>query len=286
MTESVEQLHLITLNVGLAHHHADWNWQEVNSPFARVFYVVEGSAELILPDGVFPLRPGHMYFVPPFTTHSYRCNTHFVHYYLHLYEDSPASSGFLEEWQFPTEIKGGRLELLLFERLCLLNPHMVLPQSDPTSYDNRATLAQNITRNRQRTFCNRVESRGIIFQLFARFLEGASKGQSLLDERIRKSISEIRSQICRPITLDHLAQSANLSKDHYIRLFKREVGCTPQQYINRKKIEQAQLFLLTDEVPVKSVAYMLGFEDHSYFNRLFRMHTGYTPKQYREVMRR
>lgn len=285
MKESVEQLHLITLNVGLAHHHADWNWKDVNSPFARIYYVVDGSAKLVLPDGVHLLRPGHMYFIPPFTTHSYQCEDRFVHYYLHIYEDAPDSSGFLEEWNFPTETEGGALEQLLFERLCHLNPHMVLPQSDPTSYDNAPMLVQNITRNRQRTFCNRVESRGIIFQLFARFLAKATRGHGHFDERVRKTMFEIRRHICHPITLDQLAEVANLSKDHYIRLFKREVGCTPQQYINRKKIEQAQLILLTDELPVKNVAYMLGFEDHSYFNRLFRLRTGYTPKQYREVMK-
>lgn len=286
MKESVEQLHLITLNVGLARHHADWNWQDVNSPFARIFYVVEGGADLVLPDGVHPLRPGHMYFIPPFTTHSYRCDAHFVHYYLHIYEDAPDSSGFLEEWHFPTEVEGGTLEQLLFERLCHLNPHMVLPQSDPTSYDNGPTLVQNITRNRQRTFCNRVESRGIIFQLFSRFLASATHGHGHIDERIQRSMAEIRSRLCKPITLDQLAEAVSLSKDHYIRLFKREVGCTPQQYINQKKIEQAQLILLTEEVAVKDLAYRLGFEDASYFCRLFRQRTGFTPLQYRERVNR
>ena len=286
MNESVEQLHLLTLNVGLAYHHADWNWKDVNSPFARIYYVTEGMAELVLPDGVHSLHPGYMYFVPPFTTHSYQCNDHFVHYYLHIYEDAPTSSGFLEEWKFPTEVKGGELERLLFERLCALNPHMALPQSDPKSYDNQATLERNLVKNRQRTLCNRVESRGIIFQLFARFLKDAVKGNSGTDERIRQSMADIRQCIGQVLSLDQLAEAACLSKDHYIRLFKKETGCTPQQYINQNKIEQAQLILLTEEVAVKDLAYRLGFEDASYFCRLFRQRTGFTPLQYRERVNR
>ncbi|MBQ8593003.1 MAG: AraC family transcriptional regulator [Bacteroidaceae bacterium] len=282
--ESVEQLHLLALNVGLAHHYADWNWQHVNSPFARIYYVVEGESELILPDGVHLLRPGYMYFIPPFTTHSCRCNALFVHYYLHVYEDAPDSAGFLDEWNFPTEIVGGELERMLFERLCKLNPHMALLHSDPTSYDNHLTLKQNITKNRQRTFSNRVESRGIVFQLFARFLAEGRKGHASIDERIRSSLVYIRQNIRRPITISQLAEKANLSKDHYIRLFTREMGITPLQYVNRKKIEQAQLIMLTRGLPVKSVAYMLGFEDHSYFNRLFRKISGYTPIGYREML--
>ena len=263
MIESVEQLHLLTLNVGLANHYADWNWQHVNSPFARIFYVTEGEAELILPNGVYPLRPQHMYFIPPFITHSYRCNNRFVHYYLHIYEDAPAYSGFLDEWDFPVEVQGSRLEEMLFERLCQLNPHMVLPQSNPQSYDNQTILEQNITKNRQRPFCNKVESRGIIFQLFAHFLREATKNYTYTDERIKHSIAEIRKNI---------------------RLFKKETGNTPQQYINQKKIEQAQLILITEETPIKQLAYQLGFEDPSYFCRLFHQHTGYTPLQYRQAM--
>lgn len=284
MTESVEQLHLLTLNVGLARHYADWNWQNVNSPFARIFYVTEGAAELVMPEGIYPLRPGCMYFIPPFTTHSYRCDNHFVHYYLHIYEDAPAYSGFLDEWNFPVEVKGGKLERMLFDRLCQLNPQMVLPQSDPQSYDNRLTLEQNITKNRQRSFSNKVESRGIIFLLFAQFLSRATLGNHHIDERIRNCVMMIRRNIFRSISLEQLAEEASLSKDHFIRLFKKEIGCTPQQYINQKKVEQAQLALMTEEMPVKNLAYQLGFEDASYFCRLFRQHTGYTPLQYREAM--
>ena len=81
-----------------------------------------------------------------------------------------------------------------------------------------------------------------------------------------------------------MAENANLSKDHFIRLFRKETGYTPQQYINQKKIEQAQLILMTEEVPVKNLSYQLGYEDPSYFCRLFRQHTGYSPLQYREAI--
>ena len=278
MKESVDQLHLLTLNVGLAVHHGDWNWRDVSSPFARIYYVVEGEAQLIMPDGIHVLIPRYMYFIPPYTIHSYRCDAHFVHYYLHVYEDAPAYSGFLEEWIYPVEVEAGELEQMLFERLCQLNPHMVLPQSDPQSYDNSLVLEQNITKNRQRSLCNKVESRGII-------LFEAVKGKSRIDERIRQSVLEIRRNIFHPICLIQLAKTVNLSKDHFIRLFKKEMGCTPQQYINQKKVEQAQLMLLTDDMPVKALAYQLGYDDPSYFCRLFKQRVGCTPVQYRQKVK-
>lgn len=282
MTQSIDQLHLLILNVGLAIHNADWNWRNVNSPFTRLYYVTEGAARILLPTGIQELKPDHLYLVPSFTTHSYLCDTHFVHYYLHIYEDHQSESSILEDFNFPTEIPAGDLELPLIKRLCGINPTMQLPQSDPTSYDNNPTLIKNIIKNKQRTFCDKVESRGIVYQLMARFLKDAQPKTEINDDRIQKVLSYIRKNIYKTIDIDSLAAISCLSKDHFIRLFKKEINNTPLQYINQKKIEKAQLILITDSMPVKNISYLLAYEDHSYFNRLFKKLTGVTPQQYRD----
>ena len=282
MTQSIDQLHLLILNVGLAIHNADWNWRNVNSPFTRLYYVTEGAARILLPTGIQELKPDHLYLVPSFTTHSYLCDTHFVHYYLHIYEDHQSESSILEDFSFPTEIPAGDLELPLIKRLCGINPTMQLPQSDPTSYDNNPTLIKNIIKNKQRPFCDKVESRGIVYQLMARFLKDAQPKTEINDDRIQKVLSYIRKNIYKTIDIDSLAAISCLSKDHFIRLFKKEINNTPLQYINQKKIEKAQLILITDSMPVKNISYLLAYEDHSYFNRLFKKLTGVTPQQYRD----
>lgn len=286
MTHSIDQLHLLILNVGLAVHNADWNWKNVSSPFTRLYYVTEGSAQIVLPTGTQELRPQHLYLIPAFTTHSYLCNSPFSHYYLHIYEDHQSESSLLEEWDFPIEIEAKELDLLLIKRLCHINPHMQLPQSDPTSYDNNPTLIQNIIKNKQRTFCDKVESRGIVYQLIARFLKDARPKVDVYDNRIQKVLAYIRKNIYKTIDIDSLAELTCLSKDHFIRLFKKEVDTTPLQYINQKKIEKAQLILITDNISVKNIAYLLAYEDHAYFNRLFKKMTGVTPQQYRETNRK
>ena len=195
-------------------------------------------------------------------------------------------AGILEDWNFPIEIPAGNLELPLIKRLCEINPTMQLPQSDPTSYDNNPTLIRNIIKNKQRTFCDKVESRGIVYQLIARFLKDAKPKVEVNDNRIQKVLSHIRKNIYKTVDIDSLAAISCLSKDHFIRLFKKEVGTTPLQYINQKKIEKAQLILITEDIPVKNIAYLLAYEDHSYFNRLFKKITDVTPQQYRELYKK
>lgn len=269
MNLQVEQMHPLVLNVGLAVHNADWNWKNVNSPFTRLYYVTEGSAQIELPDGIYTLSPKHMYFIPAFTIHTNICKSNFVHYYLHIYEDHYSDNDWLDHWKFPVEIEATDLDLALFKRLCEINPHMTLQKSDPTTYDNNPTLMQNLIKNRQRAFCDKVESRGIVFQLLSRFFKQGQSKIEMEDNRIAKTVLYIRKHLNEAIELEKLAEISCLSKDHFIRLFKKELGTTPLQYINQKKIEKAQLLLITEELAVKEIAFQLAFDDYSYFNRLF-----------------
>ena len=283
MNLQVEQRHPLVLNVGLAVHNADWNWKNVNSPFTRLYYVTEGSAQIELPDGIYTLSPKHMYFIPAFTIHTNICKSNFVHYYLHIYEDHYSDNDWLDHWKFPVEIEATDLDLALFKRLCEINPHMTLQKSDPTTYDNNPTLMQNLIKNRQRAFCDKVESRGIVFQLLSRFFKQGQSKIEMEDNRIAKTVLYIRKHLNEAIELEKLAEISCLSKDHFIRLFKKELGTTPLQYINQKKIEKAQLLLITEELAVKEIAFQLAFEDYSYFNRLFKKITGVTPQEYRRL---
>jgi AraC-like DNA-binding protein len=278
MNLQVEQMHPLVLNVGLAIHNADWNWKNVNSPFTRLYYITEGTAQIELPDGIHTLYPHHMYFIPSFTVHTNICNSHFEHYYLHIYEDHYSEDDWLEHWKFPLEIEASPLDLSLFQRLCEINPHMNLQKSDPTTYDNNPTLMRNLLRNRQRAFCDKVESRGIVLQLLSHFLKYAQPKNEMEDNRIAKAVRYIHKHIA-----EKLAELSCLSKDHFIRLFKKGMGTTPLQYVNQKKIEKAQLLLLTEELAVKEIAFRLAFEDYSYFNRLFKKITGVTPQEYRRL---
>jgi len=278
----IDQLHPLLLNIGLAVHEADWNWKNVNSPFMRIYYVTEGSAQIEMPTyGIVRLKAGHMYFIPAFTTHSYVCNAHFVHYYLHIYEENEGGFHIQDEWNFPVEIKANALELNLIIRLHELNPCINLVNSNPAIYDNYSQLIENVKQNKQRPLYKKIESRGILYCLIAAFLKHANKKEQSIDERITNAKNYIHKHIYEDIDISTLSGDACVSKDHFIRLFKKELGITPMRYINQKKIEKAQLMLITDDTPIKNIACSLSFYDYSYFNRIFKKMTGMTPLQYR-----
>ena len=275
---------LILLHTGLAHHHADWNWQNVRSPFARIYYIMEGHAQVLLPNRRLDLRAGRMYLIPPYTTHHYICDGHFVHYYVHFYEQKEVSQqGIFDEWDMPNEIEEQDGDLAIMKHLCQLMPHLQLPASDPETYDNHARLMENLKVEACRQLHERMEVQGILQILLSRFLRHAHQRMQLCDRRIQQALTYIHQHLGNKIELDTLATETCVSKDHLIRLFKQATGETPANYITRRKMEQAELLLTTTSIPVKNIATEIGFDDTSYFIRVFRKHSCMTPQEYRNT---
>lgn len=282
MNLSVDQLHFLTLNVGFAKHDGDWNWKNVRSPFARLYYVTEGEAQVCMGSDYYTLKPDHLYYIPAFTVHSYVCKASFSHYYIHIYEDQQNVVGVLDEYTLPFEVDASVTDLELIKRLCDINPFLKLTDSNPQAYDNHHTLISNIRLNKQRPFYDKMESRGILFILMSRFFKYATQKVEVKDNRIHQTMTYIRKHLDSHLDIDMLADKACMSKDHYIRVFKRETGETPNVYITKRRIEKAELALVTSDLPIKGIAQLLGYSDYSYFNRLFRKNAGITPQQYRE----
>lgn len=282
MNLSVDQLHLLVLNVGFAQHNGDWNWKNVRSPFARLYYVTEGAAKVVIGSEVYQLTPHHLYFIPAFAEHSCVCDAPFSHYYIHIYEDQQQGAGILDSLAFPTEVDANPIDQELVKRLCDVNPFMKLSDSNPQAYDNHPTLVSNIQLNLRRPFFDKVESRGILYILMSRFLKQASPKVEVRDNRIHQTLAYIRKHLDTRLDIDQLADKACMSKDHFIRIFKRETGETPNVYITKRKLEKAELALVTTDLSIRGVAQLVGYDDYSYFNRLFKKNAGITPQQYRE----
>lgn len=275
-------MHLFTLNVGFAERQANWNWKNVRSPFARLYYVTEGEAQVELAGHVQPLKKGYMYYIPAYVKHNCVCNSSFSHYYLHVYEDPQLGDCLLDKLLLPTEVKGTEIDLALFQRLCRLNPTMALSNFNPQIYDNQADLAEKLEKNRKRDLTNKVESRGILYILISRFLENAKQRIEFNNRHINNSLLYIQQHLGEKITEETLATIACMSRDHYIRVFKQVMGMTPVTYINSKRIERAELELLATNKSIKEISDSLSFGDSSYFINLFKRLLGVTPLQYRK----
>lgn len=93
-------------------------------------------------------------------------------------------------------------------------------------------------------------------------------------------IEFIRLNLKENINMKDLSEKASMSSASFYRLFKRELGMSPIEFITGEKIRCAKQLLKNPVIQINEVCYLSGFEDSNYFIRLFKKHEGITPKQY------
>ena len=73
-----------------------------------------------------------------------------------------------------------------------------------------------------------------------------------------------------------------LSADHLARVFKKETGETLVKYITDKRINAAKELLSDTKTPISQVASEVGYDNYSYFTKIFKEKTGVSPGDYRK----
>jgi AraC-like DNA-binding protein len=101
-------------------------------------------------------------------------------------------------------------------------------------------------------------------------------------EAIRKSVDFVRRHYPQRIALDEVASHAGLSTSYFSRVFKAEMDENFISYLNRFRIEKAKELLRRTALPLVDVSAAVGFEDQSYFTKVFKRLTGTSPGRFRD----
>lgn len=95
----------------------------------------------------------------------------------------------------------------------------------------------------------------------------------------------IEANACEQVALADVAQRAQLTPFHFLRLFTRVLGVSPHQYLVRTRLRLAARLLAEPEASVTSTAYSVGFQDLSNFIRTFTRAAGVSPREFRRAAR-
>lgn len=99
---------------------------------------------------------------------------------------------------------------------------------------------------------------------------------------IKKCIAYINEHYKENITLDTVANMVHLNASYFSSVFKKEMGASFSSYLNKIRIEQSKLLLKNTDYSILNIALEVGFEDQSYFSKVFKSLTNMTPKQYKQ----
>ncbi len=115
--------------------------------------------------------------------------------------------------------------------------------------------------------------------MLAHLIEGEAEEAGGEFHRILSYLAENHTHL----TLDALAAHFGRSRSHISHLFKTNTGLSLRAYCNDLRLTDARLLLQSTELSVTEIAYEVGFEDASYFIKLFREKYGTSPRKFREI---
>ena len=105
--------------------------------------------------------------------------------------------------------------------------------------------------------------------------------QLKLSEPIKKALDYMNEYSSSPLQINEIANYVGLSRSYFSRLFTKETGQAPYDYLLEVRINRAKQMLALDEIPVSVVAEQCGFVNTSHFSRVFREKTGQPPASFR-----
>jgi len=135
---------------------------------------------------------------------------------------------------------------------------------------------------------------GVSIALAARLLTlNSMKGGVLVSNRstplpkwrLKRAVDYIEANLTRPIYLGELGNVVGLTRMHFAAQFRAATGCSPHNYILRRKVAYSQRLLLDAQLSIAAVAVQMGFSSQAHFTVVFKRIVGKTPVRWRHSSR-
>lgn len=274
--------------VGITHHSLQtnqWHWHE------EVEFVIikEGFAILQLPDEKLYLSSGEGIFLTPKQLHAIRpvdceqctlCTLKFDPAFLFSYSQSTLASKFL----IPV-LDSPAMQYLGLKKGNPINEEIL----------NLVQIILSLFFEKQ--FGYELRIKGYLCELWylllslsqdtSRIAPTHSPHASLDDERVKEAMLFIQKNYMEPLTLEDIANSIHVSKSECCRCFQRALGLTAFDYLLKYRIFESTRKIMRGDRAAESISTLaasVGFNNASYYNKIFKKHLGCTPTEYKKAL--
>ena len=267
--KSVDATRLFDVNVSVSEGgyfspkpEVDWSTKTHRAAMSKFYYITGGSCEIVINGKRYTARAGDWFFIPAKTVHSY-----------HNFRDKPLSKYWMHFDLSPQR-----------DIVSLLGIAYRLRLSDRSKSDELFSRFVKIFPGAD--FADRLEVKAIATELLSLFIKASDKISTEISASegtvLSEVVSYIESNMSRAVRNEKLASIAHMHPTHFIRFFKSEMGQTPREYINRRKMEMAKTMLESTELMIGEISERLGFYDSMHFSKTFKSRYSISPTAYRE----
>lgn len=131
-----------------------------------------------------------------------------------------------------------------------------------------------------------LETKALLFHLFFTLYQYVpyqkqNKEHEAITDKLKIALQYVQDHYREPLTVLELAGMCGFSEYHFMRFFKKHMNMTCIEYINQYRLDMASRQLTESDLPITTIALENGFNNVSYFNRVFKKEFGMTPKEFR-----
>lgn len=258
---SAKKMFFYPLLTGYFYYKQGYHLKRSNYDSFLIMLVTKGTCSITLNGTTTKLSKGQLAFVDCYNLHEYSATTDYESLWLHFdgplareyYEHIYATSG---NFLFPRNFQ-------IMEHT-LLKIYNIFKNREPIK---EAYISQYIT------------------QILTEMLLSDTTNQSSShpSKSLEAAVTYINEHFPEPISLKLLAEKVALSPFHFSRIFTKEIGMTPHQYIIATRLNFAKFLLKAGDTPIKKIAFSSGFASESNFCFTFKKWENITPSEYRSI---
>lgn len=223
-----------------------------------LLYVKKGSGYVVINGRPQPIAEGSAFLLDCYRPHRYGSQTGWEIVWVH-FDGQPARS--------------------YFETICPTANCRIFTPPDP--HNIHRCLAKTFAMFHEKGVVSEPQTNKYIVNALTDFLVTHSGAEDKASSITEELLSYITENIQQPLTLESLAKRAALSPFYFTRLFKKETGYTPHEYLVTARVNAAKFYLKTTMLPVKEITFLCGFSSESSFCTTFKRVVGTTPVTYR-----
>lgn len=222
-----------------------------------IMYIKDGEGELIYEEKVTAIKKGEIIFIDCNKPHTYKTNTRWETLWMHF-----DGAGAKNYYELICEKLGNVIDIgdgIIYQ--LLINIFKSYRDNEQMNEAIMSCHIQRILAELYRLSCEKKRSVGIIYDVI-----------QYIEENFKSDIS-----------IDDLCETAHLSPFYFCRLFKKEMGYSPYEYIIIVRLNIAKKLLKNSKLTIKEIAYETGFNSEANFIRTFKSYANMTPGKFRKT---
>ena len=245
--------------------HAEGHFRERRQPISEyvLIYCMSGAGWYALDNNIYKVRANQYFILSPNRPHTYASDNDnpWTIYWIHF--TGPHAAIYSEDSQKPQDIRPA-LNSRISERQHVFEEIF-------------STLERSTDLESLRYASSLLHYYLASMRYLRLYRQEAPTSSSVIDA----AKHYMQENIEKHLTLEQIAHYTGYSPSHFSSLFRKATGESPLAYLNRLKIEHACLLLKTTDMRINQICHKVGISDNYYFSRLFKQHTGISPKQFR-----